>query len=329
MVNHQRWATVLVTLVMVTVSWSPFLMSDETRLNEENTITAQHTEEVVDNFATSNGFSHTNLTQSSSSGLTALKRPPVSWTATSGIGLTQMRTGACSAYLPATEEVFLIGGRIDVDPSQTGDEANTKTVEIFDVVNKTWTPAVEQLQETQQYHKCTVVGDTIYAIGDHHPYSSPAVESTGLVQVYDATDGNWSYGTSMPGNQSVGLAGVTSLNGMVYVAGGVSAKDRSDSTDRLLRYDPVNDSWTQMANMNNQRHSFELVAFRGKLIAYGGVAVFFDPVANTTVEEFSYYILLTLCDDKALLKTYDIREIEVSVGSGPGQSGSSRWCRDQ
>ena len=67
MVNHQRWATVLVTLVMVAVSWSPFLMSDETRLNEENTITAQHTEEVVDNFATSNGFSHTNLTQSSSS----------------------------------------------------------------------------------------------------------------------------------------------------------------------------------------------------------------------------------------------------------------------
>ncbi len=285
MVNHQRWSTVLVTLVMVAVSWSPFLMPDETRLNEENTITAQHTEELVDNFATSNGFSHTNLTQSASSGLTELKRPPVSWTATSGIGLTQMRTGACSAYLPATEEVFLIGGRIDVDPSQTGDEANTKTVEIFDVVNKTWTPAVEQLQETQQYHKCTVVGDTIYAIGDHHPYSSPAVEATGLVQVYDATDGNWSYGTSMPGNQSVGLAGVTSLNGMVYVAGGVSAKDRSDSTDRLLRYDPVNDSWTQMANMNNQRHSFELVAFRGKLIAYGGVAVFFDPVANTTVEE--------------------------------------------
>ncbi|MGB2372929.1 MAG: CARDB domain-containing protein [Poseidonia sp.] len=285
MVNHQRWTTVLVTLVMVAVSWSPLLVPEDTFLAQETTTAPQHTEEYVDQFATSNGFSHTNLTQSASSGLTELKRPPVSWTATSGIGLTQMRTGACSAYLPATEEVFLIGGRIDVDPSQTGDEANTKTVEIFDVVNKTWTPAVEQLQETQQYHKCTVVGDTIYAIGDHHPYSSPATQATGLVQVYDATDGNWSYGTSMPGNQSVGLAGVASLNGLVYVAGGVSAKDRSDSTDRLLRYDPVNDSWTQMANMNNQRHSFELVAFRGKLIAYGGVAVFFDPIANTTVEK--------------------------------------------
>ena len=78
MVNHQRWSTVLVTLVMMAVSWSPFLMPDETRLNEENTITAQHTEELVDNFATSNGFTHTNLTQSAASGLTELKRPPVS-----------------------------------------------------------------------------------------------------------------------------------------------------------------------------------------------------------------------------------------------------------
>jgi len=286
MVNRQRWTTVLLTLVMVAVAWSPMLASPaKMSVMEADDLKAHHTEKLVDNFATSNGFTHTNLTHSSVSGLTELERPPVSWTATSGTGLTQMRTGACSAYLPATNEVFLIGGRIDVDPSQTGDEANTKTVEIFDVVNKTWMPAAEQLQETQQYHKCTVVGDTIYAIGDHHPFSSPAVQATGVVQVYDANDGNWSYGTSMPGNQSVGLAGVASLNGLVYVAGGVSAADRSGSTDRMLRYDPVNDSWTEMTSMNNRRHSFELVAFRGKLIAYGGVAVFFDPIANTTVEE--------------------------------------------
>ena len=65
------------------------------------------------------------------------------------------------------------------------------------------------------------------------------------------------------GNQSVGLAGVASQDGMLYVAGGVSSEDRSDSTDRLLRYDPVNDTWTQLADMNNRRHSFELVSFRG------------------------------------------------------------------
>lgn len=275
----------LVVLSMLSVAWTPVFSSPEALSFEDSEPDVAQTALIADRFAVSNGFTHINMTSSPSTGLTELERPPISWTATTGIGLTQMRTGACSAYLPSTNEVFLIGGRIDIDPSQTGDEANTNTVEIFDLVNKTWEPAAEQLKETQQYHKCAVVDDTIYAIGDHHPFSSPSVEATGVVQIYDAEDGNWSYGTSMPGNQSVGLAGVASHSGMIYVAGGVTAEDRSDSNRRLIRYDPVNDSWTQLADMNNRRHSFELVSFRGKLIAYGGVAVFFDPATQMTIEE--------------------------------------------
>ena len=285
-IEQRRWmACSLVVLSMLAVAWTPVFTSPEALVLENEEPDVEQTALITDRFAVSNGFTHINMTASPSTGLTELERPPISWTATTGIGLTQMRTGACSAYLPSTNEVFLIGGRIDIDPSQTGDEANTNTVEIFDLTNKTWEPAAEQLKETQQYHKCAVVDDTIYAIGDHHPFSSPSVEATGVVQVYDAEDGNWSYGTSMPGNQSVGLAGVTSHNGMIYVAGGVTAEDRSDSNRRLIRYDPVNDSWTQLADMNNPRHSFELVSFRGKLIAYGGVAEFFDPVNQMIVEE--------------------------------------------
>ncbi len=283
---ERRWhACLLVVLSMLSVAWTPVFSSPEALSFEDSEPDVAQTALITDRFAVSNGFTHINMTSSPSTGLTELERPPISWTATTGIGLTQMRTGACSAYLPSTNEVFLIGGRIDIDPSQTGDEANTNTVEIFDLVNKTWEPAAEQLKETQQYHKCAVVDDTIYAIGDHHPFSSPSVEATGVVQIYDAEDGNWSYGTSMPGNQSVGLAGVASHSGMIYVAGGVTAEDRSDSNRRLIRYDPVNDSWTQLADMNNRRHSFELVSFRGKLIAYGGVAVFFDPATQMTIEE--------------------------------------------
>ena len=278
--------TLLIVALMASVPWTPLLANDgQTPTLDDPIMEPQETVQITNQFATSNGFTHTNLTQSATTGLTQLSRPQVSWTATNGFGLMSARTGACSAYLPATNEVFLIGGRIDVDPAQTGDEANTDSVEIFDLVNKTWAPSNALLKETQQYHGCAVIGDKIYAVGDHHPFSNPAVEAAGLVQVYDATAGNWSYGTSMPGNQSVGLAGVASQDGMLYVAGGVSAEDRSDSTDRLLRYDPVNDTWTQLADMNNRRHSFELVSFRGKLIAYGGVAVFFDPAANTTVEQ--------------------------------------------
>jgi len=281
----QRALALMLVSLMVVAPWGALPVAkdgpDSLDLQREPTAVSQLTQ----SFPVANGFTYTNLSQSPHTGITTLERPSISWSATSGFGLTNLRTGACSAYLPATDEVFLIGGRIDGDPTQTGDESPTKTVEIFDVGNQEWTPAIEELKEEQQYHKCAVVNNKIYTIGDHHPFATPSVQATGVVQVYDPSNGNWSYGTSMPAAKSVGLAGVEAQGGMIYVAGGVSLKDRSDATDRLMRYDPLNDTWTEMAKMNHTRHSFELVSFRGKLIAYGGVAEFFDPIANTTVEE--------------------------------------------
>ena len=281
----QRLLAFVLVSIMMAAPWAAMPSAHHDTIILDSREELQQVNQLTQQFPVADGFTYTNLSQSPVTGVTTLERPSISWSATSGFGLTNLRTGACSAYLPATDEVFLIGGRIDGDPTQTGDESATKTVEIFDVSNQEWTPAVEELKEEQQYHKCAVVDNKIYAIGDHHPFETPSVESTGVVQVYDPSNGNWSYGTSMPATKSVGLAGVASQNGMIYVAGGVSLKDRSDATDRLMRYDPVNDSWTEMANMNHTRHSFELVSLRGKLIAYGGVAEFFDPVANTTVEK--------------------------------------------
>jgi 6-pyruvoyltetrahydropterin/6-carboxytetrahydropterin synthase len=51
------------------------------------------------------------------------------------------------------------------------------------------------------------------------------------------------------------------------------------------------------------------------------------PVRNTTVEDLSCYLLETLLADKAFLEAQDIREIEVMVSSGPGQTGSVSWVR--
>lgn len=235
-------------------------------------------------FSTSDGFVHVNVTTASSTGMTSLQRPPVAWTTPSnGNGLSNVVTGSCSVYLPANEEVYLIGGRIDPNPTQTGDETVSNIVDVFDMSTMGWSPASELLNTTQQYHGCAQVNGVIYSIGDLYPNSNPATPSTGVVQVYNPLSGTWALGTNMPSGKGVGLAGVTAMNGYVYVAGGVSKPDRSDLKSELLRYDPVNDQWSSMANMTNARHSFELVPFRGKLIAFGGVATFFDPAANATV----------------------------------------------
>lgn len=243
-------------------------------------------ETVIDDtsFATTDGFTHTNLTTSSVTGITTLQRPAVSWTTpTNGNGLSTLRTGTCSVYLPSTDEVYLMGGRSDANPVQTGDEAPSKTVDIFDMSTMGWSPAAEEMASTQQYHGCGVLNGVIYTVGDLYPNSQPAMQSTGMVQKYDPNVGNWTTGTSMPSGKGVGLAGVAVLNNQLYVAGGVAKPDRSDLRAEMFRYDPINDQWTQLANMTVPRHSFELVPFRGKLIAYGGVGTFFDPAANQTV----------------------------------------------
>jgi 6-pyruvoyltetrahydropterin/6-carboxytetrahydropterin synthase len=49
------------------------------------------------------------------------------------------------------------------------------------------------------------------------------------------------------------------------------------------------------------------------------------PLRNTTVEDLSHYLLEMLVEDKPFLEAQDIREIEVMVSSGPGQTGSSYW----
>ena len=51
------------------------------------------------------------------------------------------------------------------------------------------------------------------------------------------------------------------------------------------------------------------------------------PVRNTTVEELSFYILNELCKDIEFLKKYDVRRLEITVASGPGQHGSAKWER--
>ena len=49
------------------------------------------------------------------------------------------------------------------------------------------------------------------------------------------------------------------------------------------------------------------------------------PVRNTTVEELSFYVLDELLKDKTFLAQYDVRRLETTVASGPGQHGTAAW----
>ena len=71
-------------------------------------------------------------------------------------------------FVQETNEFWLLGGRVDPNPQQSGDEGPSQVVQIFDVANKTWTPASHTMVYEQQYHGCAKHGNKILTIGDHY-----------------------------------------------------------------------------------------------------------------------------------------------------------------
>ncbi|MEO1035794.1 MAG: 6-carboxytetrahydropterin synthase [Pseudomonadota bacterium] len=49
------------------------------------------------------------------------------------------------------------------------------------------------------------------------------------------------------------------------------------------------------------------------------------PIRNSTVEEYSRYLLSQLLADAAFVATAELAAVEIKVSSGPGQSGSATW----
>ena len=231
-------------------------------------------------FNTTDGFALTNITIDASNGEAELSRPVLSWNAITNPSLMVPRTGGCAAYVEETQSIYLMGGRSDPDPSLSGDEETTRSVEKFTVENASWESIDSSMPVDQMYFDCAAIGSVVYSVGDYHPFTTPEVRAEGLLQIYNASNDTWYEGAYMPGNTGVGLSGVEDLGGFIYSAGGVSRKDRSDISNVTLRYNPQTDTWDQMADMNVGRHSFTLSAFQGKLYALGGIVRQYDPISG-------------------------------------------------
>ena len=198
-----------------------------------------------------------------------VNRPHIQWTIPSQ-GLAMTRTGVCSVAIDSLDEVWLMGGRTDPNPTQSNDEIPTSFIEKMDNVNKTWTPSGVSMPSAQQYCEAELVGNLVVVVGDWYRNSNPVQYPTGRVQIYNLDNGTWYNGSSMPSSQERGLGAMAEAGGYLYYAGGVRSSNANDATNKTFRYDPVNDQWSQMANMNHARASFELINFHGQLYAMGG-----------------------------------------------------------
>ena len=201
---------------------------------------------------------------------THVSRPKISWSMINP-ALMASRTGACSVAIDSLDEVWLMGGYMDPNPSQNGDEMAVGLIEVYDNVNNTWMPSQSAMPYAQGYCEAELIGDLIYVVGEWPRGSgNPPATSSGRVQIYNISNGTWYNGTDMPTLNGRGNGGLAQANGILYYAGGVRNQGGTDATNRTYRYNPANDSWDRMADMTQPRASFELVNFHGQLYAIGG-----------------------------------------------------------
>jgi len=135
---------------------------------------------------------------------------------------------------------------------------------------------ITQLQPGRRGFATAVVADNIYLIGGtlfknpEGPYGSSTVE------VYAPQTNTWRRLTDMPTPRHGAKSAV--VDGIIYVFGGYSSKDRLIKNWKLPlhieAYDPQNDTWIQKKDMPVSRINFSLSVFAGKVYLIGGTTGF-------------------------------------------------------
>src|ERR1043166_7326683 len=147
-------------------------------------------------------------------------------------------------------------GKIYVAGGFIGGTSVTNALRIYDITTNTWTsgpnmptsPGVEAAAGAVVNGKFYVMGGDDFNNGLNTNF------------IYDTATNTWSTGATLPDNRTNTYGTVS--NGLIYVYGGV-VLPAFTTTDTLLRYDPVANSWTNLGSAGT--------GGRGN---YGGISTF-------------------------------------------------------
>ena len=187
--------------------------------------------------------------------------------------LQQARAGLGVATLD--RRIYAVGGR-------AVDGTKYNTVEVRNVSGDGTWRLLEPLPTARGNLAVAEAGGMIYAIGGGlGPDDTGAI--TDIVERYDPTTGHWAASTPLPEPRII--AGAASLNGILYVSGGVIMGPEGELiTDSALAFDPNSGTWTTIAPMNTAREGHRLVASGGYVYAIGGGGTGLDSLS--TVERY-------------------------------------------
>ena len=157
--------------------------------------------------------------------------------------------------------------------------------EVYDPKADSWQP-LPSMPTARKYFAAVAVAGKVYAIGG----TSTKEVFCDAVEAYDPLSNAWTRVASLPEARSCHTAAV--VDGKIYVVGGDidDAEGEEVTTDRVAVYEPVADSWQQLAAMPTARNSHAAAVVDGKIYVSGGYTKSgvlsdafeaYDPVTNT------------------------------------------------
>jgi hypothetical protein len=147
-------------------------------------------------------------------------------------------------------------GKIYVAGGFIGGTSVTNALRIYDIATNTWTSGANvPTQPGLEAAAGAVVNGKFYVMG-----GDDFNNGLNTTFIYDIATNTWTTGATLPDSRTNTYG--TAYNGMIYVYGGVILPAFT-TTDTLLRYDPVANSWTNLGSAGT--------GGRGN---YGGVSPF-------------------------------------------------------
>jgi hypothetical protein len=135
----------------------------------------------------------------------------------------------------ANGKVFLAGGF-------TGGTSVTNALQIYDIASNTWSSGAAMPNAGIEAAAGAVVNGKFYVMGGDD--FNNLVNTT---YIYDIATNTWTTGAALPDSRTNTYG--TAVNGLIYVYGGVIALSPAFvTTDTLLRYDPVANSWSNLGS---------------------------------------------------------------------------------
>ena len=148
---------------------------------------------------------------------------------------------------------------------------------------------ITQLPTERESFATAVVDNKIYLIGgtlsENRKKRPRGPLGLSTVEVYDTQTNTWQRGVNMPTLRHGAKAAV--VNGIIYVFGGYSAKDKKIVNMKfptvVEAYDPQTDTWSRKQDMPVPRIHFGLGVVAGKVYIIGGRTGVREPITRVDI----------------------------------------------